>query len=89
MRESYNAIPNSQIHSLILSLMKAHPNQTQSEIDEWLLLLAYIGAKRTLESGFKQLFQSILENPAHAYYSQAHKLKMQFDFSPLRSVNDE
>lgn len=69
--------------------MKEHPSQPQNEIDEWLLLLAYIGAKRTLETDFQQLFHAILQNPTHAYYSQAHKLRMQFDFSPLRSSKEE
>lgn len=69
--------------------MKDHISLPQSEIDEWLLLLAYIGAKRTLEPTFQQLFQSILENPTHAYYSEAHKLEMQFDFRPLRSPKEE
>lgn len=56
-----------------------------SHIDDWLLLLAYIRAKRTEEADFQRLFAQILEDSSHSFYAQAHKLKMQFDFTVIQT----
>ncbi|MEM7373431.1 MAG: hypothetical protein AAF587_32695 [Bacteroidota bacterium] len=57
----------------------------QTHIDDWLLLLAYIRARRTEESDFHRLFEQILQDSAHSFYAQAHKLKMQFDFTVIQT----
>jgi len=51
--------------------------------DEWLKILAYIGAKRTHEPAFKILFKKVLDGSGHPYHQEATLLKEWYDFTPV------
>lgn len=52
--------------------------------NDWLLLLAYIGAKRTSEPEFKVLFNKMLNDKKHRCHKLAKELEMRYDFTELR-----
>lgn len=55
---------------------------------EWLLLLAYIGAKRTHLTEFRTLFDRLLTDEDHPHHKQAKTLETLYDFTPLRKVEE-
>ena len=73
---------------------KITAKEKEQETDDWLKILAYIGAKRTGEQKFKDLFNRILNEvntqrkPArHTYYEAASFLKDCYDFTPIRALD--
>lgn len=51
--------------------------------EDWLLFLAYIGAKRTHEQAFQRLRDKI-RNEQHEFSSELSKLEALYDFTPIR-----
>ena len=56
------------------------------ENEEWLLLLSYIGARRTHEPTFRKLFDHLLHSEKHLCHQLAKELDMRYDFTPLHSA---
>ena len=56
---------------------------------EWQVVLAFIQAKQTEHEQFKVLFNRIVEDAGHAYYTQANTIKMLYDFTPLDKPEEE
>lgn len=63
--------------------------ERKDEKREWLLILAYIGAKQTQDAGFRTLFEKLLTDERHPYRRQAKMLSMLYDFTPLQAPSGE
>ena len=63
---------------LVLKEEKEHPAKK-----DWLLFLAYIGAKRTHEQAFQRLRDKIRDEQ-HEFSSELSKLEALYDFTPIR-----
>lgn len=64
-------------------------SQNTAEDFDWELVLAFIGAKKTNEPDFQQLFRRILDNPGHKHFRLAHQIDSLYDLTPIRAVGTE
>lgn len=65
--------------------LKMKEEDTLKADKNWLLVLAYIGAKRTHEPEFRELFERMVQEG----HQQARTLSMLYDFTPIRAVIEE
>ena len=50
--------------------------------DDWLTILAFIGAKRTWEPTFKILFNKLLKDKGHIFHREASLVNERYNFTP-------
>ena len=87
LAQSYYQLNDLEAASTITHQLQDSNISSTQEQAEWLLLIIYLKEGKQNENNFKELLQSIVDNPSHTYYPKAQQLQKKLNSLWTNIVN--